>query len=304
MFLTIYIVSRGVKSGLEQAVKFLMPALFILLLVMVGYAMSTERFLDGLKYLFVPDFGVLANKNLFSDVFLPALGQAFFSLSIGMGAIMIYGSYLSKDSSITFNSFVIALADTGVAILAGIAIFPIVFTYGLEPSGGPGLIFVSLPIAFGQMPLGTFFGCLFFILLMFAAWTSSISLLEPAVTWMVENRKMTRYRAAYIAGFIAWLLGLLTVLSFNHWAFKFSFAGKTYENGLFDIFDVLTANIMLPLGGVLIAIFTSWLMSRSSTIDELGLSDSIAYKIWRFIIRYVAPLGVVVIFFNAIGLFS
>ena len=158
MFLTIYIVSRGVKSGLEQAVKFLMPALFILLLVMVGYAMSTERFLDGLKYLFVPDFGVLANKNLFSDVFLPALGQAFFSLSIGMGAIMIYGSYLSKDSSITFNSFVIALADTGVAILAGIAIFPIVFTYGLEPSGGPGLIFVSLPIAFGQMPLGTFFG--------------------------------------------------------------------------------------------------------------------------------------------------
>ena len=217
---------------------------------------------------------------------------------------MIYGSYLSKDSSITFNSFVIALADTGVAILAGIAIFPIVFTYGLEPSGGPGLIFVSLPIAFGQMPLGTFFGCLFFILLMFAAWTSSISLLEPAVTWMVENRKMTRYRAAYIAGFIAWVLGLLTVLSFNHWAFKFSFAGKTYENGLFDIFDVLTANIMLPLGGVLIAIFTSWLMSRSSTVDELGLSDSIAYKIWRFIIRYVAPLGVVVIFFNAMGLFS
>ena len=301
MFLTIYVVSRGVKSGLEQAVKFLMPALFILLLIMVAYAMSTEKFFDGLSYLFIPDFGSLADKNLFSDVFLPALGQAFFSLSIGMGAIMIYGSYLSKESSITFNCFVIALADTSVAILAGVAIFPIVFTYGLEPSGGPGLIFISLPIAFGQMPFGTFFGSLFFILLMFAAWTSSISLLEPAVSWFVENRNMTRIKAAYIAGFIAWFLGLLTVLSFNHWAFEFTFAGTIKENGLFDIFDILTSNIMLPLGGVLIAIFTSWLMSKSSTVDELGLGDSIAYKIWRFIARYVAPLGVIIIFFNAVG---
>ena len=304
MFLTIYVVSRGVKSGLEQAVKFLMPALFILLLIMVAYAMSTEKFFDGLSYLFIPDFDSLADKNLFSDVFLPALGQAFFSLSIGMGAIMIYGSYLSKESSITFNCFVIALADTSVAILAGVAIFPIVFTYGLEPSGGPGLIFISLPIAFGQMPFGTFFGSLFFILLMFAAWTSSISLLEPAVSWFVENRNMTRIKAAYIAGFIAWFLGLLTVLSFNHWAFEFTFAGTIKENGLFDIFDILTSNIMLPLGGVLVAIFTSWLMSRSSTIDELGVGDKNIYKIWRFIVRYIAPLGVIIIFLNAMGFFK
>jgi len=304
MFLTIYVVSRGVKSGLEQAVKFLMPALFILLLIMVAYAMSTEKFFDGLSYLFIPDFGSLADKNLFSDVFLPALGQAFFSLSIGMGAIMIYGSYLSKESSITFNCFVIALADTSVAILAGVAIFPIVFTYGLEPSGGPGLIFISLPIAFGQMPFGTFFGSLFFILLMFAAWTSSISLLEPAVSWLVENRNMTRIKAAYIAGFIAWFLGLLTVLSFNHWAFEFTFAGTIKENGLFDIFDILTSNIMLPLGGVLVAIFTSWLMSRSSTIDELGVGDKNIYKIWHFIVRYIAPLGVIIIFLNTMGFFK
>jgi NSS family neurotransmitter:Na+ symporter len=304
MFLTIYVVSKGVKSGLEQAIKFLMPALFILLLVMVGYAMSTEKFFNGLNYLFVPNFDSLAGKNIFSDVFLPALGQAFFSLSIGMGAIMIYGSYLPKDSSITSSCFVIALADTGVAILAGVAIFPIVFTYGLEPAGGPGLIFISLPIAFGQMPFGTFFGCLFFILLMFAAWTSSISLLEPAVSWMVENKNMARNKAAYIAGFIAWLLGLLTVLSFNHWAFKFSFAGMVKENGLFDIFDILTSNIMLPLGGVLVAIFASWLMSRTSTVDELGLGDSISYKIWRFIVRYIAPLGVIIIFLNTMGFFK
>ena len=304
MFLTIYVVSKGVKSGLEKAVKFLMPALFILLLVMVGYAITTEKFLDGLSYLFIPNFDSLVDKNLFSDVFLPALGQAFFSLSIGMGAIMIYGSYLSKDSSITFNCFVIALADTGVAILAGIAIFPIVFTYGLEPAGGPGLIFISLPIAFGQMPFGTFFGCLFFILLMFAAWTSSISLLEPAVSWMVENKNMTRNRSAYIAGFIAWFLGLFTVLSFNHWKFEFSFAGMVKENGIFDIFDILTSNIMLPLVGVLVAIFASWLMSRASTVDELGLGDSKTYKVWRFVVRYIAPLGVIIIFLHAMGFFK
>lgn len=304
MLMSVFVISRGVKSGLEKAVKVLMPALFILLLVMVGYAMSTEKFMEGISYLFVPDMERLADKNFFADILLPALGQAFFSLSIGMGAIMIYGSYLSKKSSITFNCFTIAAADTSVAILAGIAIFPIVFTYGLEPAGGPGLIFVTLPIAFGQMPFGTFFGTLFFILLMFAAWTSAISLLEPAVTWLVENRSMSRIKATALAGIIAWILGLVTVLSFSHWAFSFNFAGATKENGMFDIFDILTSNIMLPLGGLLVAIFTGWLMSKKSTVEELGLGDSVIYQCWRFAVRYIAPFGVIVIFLNAIGLFK
>ena len=302
--MTVIVVSRGVKSGLEQAVRFLMPALFVLLLVMVGYAMSTDKFMEGIQYLFVPDMEKLADKNFFADILLPALGQAFFSLSIGMGAIMIYGSYLSKKSSIGFNCCTIAIADTSVALLAGIAIFPIVFSYGLEAGGGPGLIFMSLPIAFGQMPFGTFFGCLFFILLMFAAWTSGISLLEPAVTWLVENKDMTRVKATALAGTIAWILGLVTVLSFNHWAFSFTFAGSVKENGLFDVFDILTSNIMLPIGGLLVAIFSAWLMSRNSTVDELGMGDGLAYQCWRFAVRYIAPFGVIVIFLNAIGLFK
>lgn len=304
VLITVIVISRGVKNGLEQAVKFLMPTLFILLLVMVGYAMSTEKFMQGMTYLFVPDFEQLADKSFFSDIFLPALGQAFFSLSIGMGAIMIYGSYLSQKSSISFNCFTIAIADTTVALLAGIAIFPIVFTYGLEPSGGPGLIFISLPIAFGQMPFGTLFGTLFFVLLMFAAWTSGISLLEPAVTWLVENKNMNRVKATALAGLIVWLLGMVTVLSFNHWAFSFTFAGSVKENGFFDIFDILTSNIMLPLGGLLVAIFAAWLMSRKSTVDELGLGDGKAYQAWRFAVRYIAPFGVIIIFLNAIGLFK
>ncbi len=304
MAMSMVIIARGVKSGLEKAVKFLMPALFVLLLIMVGYAMGTEKFMEGIDYLFNPDFARLADKNFFSDILLPALGQAFFSLSIGMGAIMIYGSYLSQKSSISFNCFTIAFADTLVAILAGIAIFPIVFTYGLEPAGGPGLIFITLPIAFGQMPFGTFFGTLFFILLLFAAWTSAISLLEPAVTWLVENKNMTRVKATTLAGIAVWLLGLATVLSFNQWAFSFSFAGTVKENGLFDMFDIFTSNIMLPIGGLLIAIFAAWRMSRSATVEELGLGDGFYYKTWRFAVRYIAPLGVIVVFLNAIGIFK
>ena len=304
IIMSVVVVSRGVKSGLEKAVRFLMPALLILLLVMVGYAMSTEKFMEGINYLFIPNFEVLSHKKFFADILLPALGQAFFSLSIGMGAIMIYGSYLSHKSSITFNCFTIAIADTSVAILAGVAIFPIVFTYGLEPAGGPGLIFVTLPIAFGQMPFGTFFGTLFFVLLMFAGWTSSISLLEPAVTWLVENRDMTRVKATALAGTIAWLLGIVTIFSFNHWAFSFRFAGVVKENGFFDIFDILTSNILLPVGGLLVAIFAAWLMSRSSTVDELGIGDGPGYKAWRFAVRYIAPFGVIIIFLNAIGLFK
>ena len=304
MMMTVFVVARGVKSGLEKTVKFLMPALFVLLIMMVAYAMTTEQFMQGIKYLFVPDFARLADKNILPDVMLPALGQAFFSLSLGMGAIMIYGSYLSQQSSIMRTSVYIAIADTSVALLAGMAIFPIVFSYGLDPSkDGAGLIFIYLPIAFGQMPFGTFFGTLFFILLMFAGWTSAISLLEPAVTWLVENVNMKRVTATAIAGGIAWMLGLLTVFSFNEWAFTFNFAGQTKENGFFDIVEILTSNIMLPLGGLLVAIFAGWSMSTRSSMDGLDVSDTLLYRGWHFIVRYIAPVGVVLIFFNAVGLF-
>ena len=298
MIMCTVVVSRGVKSGLEQAVRYLMPALFALLLVMVGYAMSTDKFAEGLAYVFVPDFEKLAGN--FREVFLNASGHAFFSLSLGMGAIMIYGSYLSGRTSIFGTTMIIATADTVVALLASIAIFPIVFTYGLEPASGPALIFITLPIAFGQMPGGTFFGTLFFFLVMVAAWTSGISLLEPAVTWLVENKGLTRIKATTVAGLIAWVLGICTILSFNHWAFTFNFVGLVKENGLFDIFDIITANFMLPIGGMLMAIFVGWRMARHSSRDELKVNEKI-YRIWRITIRYIAPAGVLLIFLQAIG---
>ena len=298
MVMTTVVVARGVKSGLEQAVKVLMPALFILLLLLVGYAMNSGGFSQGVAFLFTPDF-----SKVTAGTVLTAMGHAFFTLSLGMGAIMVYGSYLPGDASIAKTSVIIALMDTVVALLAGLAIFPIVFANGLPTGAGPGLIFQTLPIAFGNMPGGTFFGTLFFLLLTFAAWTSAISLIEPVVAWLVENRQISRAWAAFLVGLLTWLLGIVTVMSFSSWAFEFTFVNETKSNGLFDIFDILTANIMLPLGGLAMAIFAGWVMKRESTADEFG-GDGLAYKLWRFVVRYITPLGVMIVFLKAFGLFD
>ena len=307
MVMTMWVVARGVRGGLEKAVTFLMPALFVLLLVMVGYAMSEGRFAEGVEFLFRPDFGKVfyecqvvegAEVCRFSgEPLLTAMGHAFFTLSLGMGAIMVYGSYMPKGSSIAGTTFIIALADTAVALLAGMAIFPVVFENGLEPGSGPGLIFQTLPIAFGAMPGGQLFGTLFFVLLMFAAWSSSISLVEPAVAWLVENRGWSRVKSAAYTGLACWTLGLGTVFSFNIWSGEeYQFFGKT----VFDLLDYLTANIMLPLGGLAMAVFVGWFASRDMSKFELQLGEG-AFSLWWVLTRFVAPLAVMIIFLHAIG---
>ncbi len=290
---TMLVVSRGVTHGLEKAVRFLMPSLFILLLVMVGYAVNSGSFSEGVDFLFTFNFDALTSQGV-----LIAMGHAFFTLSLGMGAIMVYGSYLDKDTSVAKTSMGIACADTVVALLAGLAIFPIVFASGLEPGSGPGLIFNTLPIAFGQMLGGTFFGTLFFVLLVFAAWSSAISLIEPLVAWLVENKGMTRIRASVWSGMITWVLGIGTVLSFNNWA-----ENKIYGMTFFELVDFLTANIMLPLGGLLIALFAGWVMKREHAKDELAIGSTLWFQLWLFLVRFVTPIGVIVVFLNAMGLF-
>ncbi|MEX2366085.1 MAG: sodium-dependent transporter, partial [Pseudohongiellaceae bacterium] len=232
---------------------------------------------------------------------LTAMGQAFFTLSLGMGAIMVYGAYLSRSASIARTTFAIAIADTGVALLAGLAIFPIIFAHQMEPAAGPGLIFISLPLAFGHMPAGQLFGTLFFVLLSFAAWTSSISLLEPVVTWLVETFNLRRITATLYSGILTWLLGVVSVFSFSDWAFEFEFAGQIKQNGIFDILDILTTNFMLPLGGLFIAIFAAWFMSREASRDELGLGDGLRYHAWRFLVKFVTPAAILMVFLNLIG---
>lgn len=297
MVLTMIIVGRGVKQGLEKAVTILMPLLFVLLLLVVAYAMTTGHFLDGLLFLFKP--GSITGEGI-----LIAMGHAFFTLSLGMGAIMVYGSYLPEGTSIVKASVYIALADTLVALLAGMAIFPIVFANGLEPGAGPGLIFKTLPIAFGHMDGGTLIGVTFFALLVFAAWTSAISLIEPAVAWLVENKGMNRIYAAVYIGIATWLVGIGSVLSFNVWSEKtltipYLFKDKTF----FDTLDFLTSNIMLPLGGLFIAIFAVWVMAEKSSRDELDTNE-LLYKAWRFLVRFVTPVAVIIVFLNALNIIS
>jgi NSS family neurotransmitter:Na+ symporter len=292
MVMTMIVVARGVKSGLEKAVRFLMPLLLLLLLVLVGFSMNTGHFGEAVDFLFKFDISKLTGGAV-----LTAMGHAFFTLSLGMGAIMMYGSYLPEKTSIAQTSIVISIADTMVALLAGLAIFPIVFSFPeLTPGAGPGLVFQTLPLAFANMPAGLLFGTIFFVLLVVAAWTSAISLIEPAVAWLVENHGMTRIRAAVWAGLATWLTGVATVLSFNHWAFDFNFLGKVKNNGIFDILDILTANIMLPLGGLFIAIFAGWMMKTRHSREELALNGS--YKIWLFLIKFVAPFLVLIVILN------
>jgi len=290
--MTMVVVARGVKHGLEKAVRFLMPALLVLLIVMVGYAMSMGEFMQGVEFLFKPDFSKITANGV-----LTAMGHAFFTLSLGMGAIMIYGAYLPQSASIAKTSIVIALADTLVALLAGLAIFPIVFSNGLQPGAGPGLIFQTLPIAFGQMPGGIMFGTLFFVLLSFAAWSSAISLIEPAITWLVENKNMSRTRACTLAGFITWFVGLGTVLSFN-----VASDVKLFDKTFFDLLDYLTSNIMLPLGGLAMAIFAVWILPKKASIDELDMGQGAGYELWFLLVKFVTPIAVIIVFLNAIGI--
>jgi len=291
--LVIVIVAGGIRSGMEKAINILMPLLFLLLLVMVGYALNSGKFMQGFNFLFQPDFSKLSTEGV-----LTALGHAFFTLSLGMGVMMAYGSYLPKKVSIVKTAVTVSIVDTVVALLAGLAIFPLVFANGLEAGAGPGLIFQTLPLAFGQMTGGVLFGSLFFALLVVAAVTSAISLLEPVVEWLEEQKGISRLSGTLIGGISIWLLGMMTILSFNEWADFFplnfipAFEGKT----VFDLLDYVTANLLMPLGGLLIAIFTGWFMSKQAVKNQLGLGEGAAYQSFMFILRFITPIAVLIVF--------
>ena len=286
--ITVFIVARGILQGLEKWINTLMPILFLIILLLCIYAMQTGAFLEGLRYLFMPDF-----SKINPQVMLEALGQAFFTLSLGMGAIMAYGAYMPANQNIGRTAVSVAALDTGVALLAGIAIFPIVFANGLAPSEGPGLVFVTLPIAFSAMPLGILFGTLFFVLLSIAALSSSISLIEPGVAWLIESLKIKRTTATIILGFTAWFLGLFSALSFNLIS-EFTIFGRNF----FDATDFLTSQIMLPLGGIFIAIFVGWIMKKEHVLEGLGFKEDFIFKAWYFSVRYIAPTLVGLVFLN------
>jgi len=292
MALVIFVVARGLKSGLERAVTILMPALFVLLLVAVGYATTTGHFGAAVAFLFTPDFGALT-----MDGVLVALGHAFFTLSLGMAIMMAYGSYLGDDVSVGRTAVTVSIMDTVVALMAGLAIFPVVFANGLEAGAGPGLIFQTLPLAFGQMPMGSVFGALFFVLLLFAAWTSAISLLEPVVEWLEDKLIVGRVGSTVVVGVACWLLGIASILSLNEWS-GFAPLGmfERFEgNTIFDLLDFFTANVMLPLSGLLTALFVGWCVAKESLQSNLALSGG-SFALWYNLVRFVTPVAVAIVF--------
>lgn len=283
---TIIVVARGIRGGLEKSINFMMPGLLLILLVLLGYASSTGFFMDSFYFLFMPDFSKLSWQSV-----LIAMGHAFFTLSIGFGTMMAYGAYVNRKISLVNASLWIVFMDTLIALLAGLVIFSIVFANQLEPGMGPGLLFQTLPIAFGQMDGGWLFGSLFFLLVVMAALSSTISMMEPALSWLEQNWGFSRLKAAWVLGGIAWLVGLGTVLSFNLWQ-NVHFLG---ERHFFDSLDFLTSSILLPLGGLLMGVFMAWTIRvdiRTSQIPLKGLS----LNLFMITLRYITPVAIIVVF--------
>ena len=293
MVATVTIVAGGLCSGLERAVKVLMPTLFLILIVLVISAAVNGDFAEGVRYLLIPDF-----SQINAEVILTAMGQAFLSISVGVGVMLTYGAYLPQEISISRSAIIIVAADTLVALLAGMAIFPIVLAHDLALDQGPGLIFVTLPIAFGKMPGGTQLGALFFILFFVAALTSAIGLLQVFVSWLEEKIVRSRWQLALLGGAIVWILGIAPLLSFNVWSDirPLSILPFFKDKSIFGLLEYLTANIMTPLSGLLLAVFAGWHMTTASTFKELNMKSRTSYSLWWLLIRYLVPVSVTIIF--------
>lgn len=293
MLITGGIVALGVTGGIEKASKVMIPLLALILFIIVGYNVVNGGFGEAVSYLFTPDFSKLFGEGA-SDIFLAALGHSFFTLSLGMGIMVTYGSYLGKDISLLSMARTVVIMDTVIALAAGLAIFPIIFSHGMDPASGPGLIFVSLPIAFGSMTAGAILGTLFFLLITFAALTSSISLIEPSIEFLEERTSMNRTTAVILASIAIWLLGVAALLSFNMWSDVMIFG-----NNIFDFLDKLTSKFMLPITGLAAIVFAGWFMNQDSVRQELGLSGG-SWSLWQVIAKFVAPIGVIIVFISAL----
>lgn len=306
MIFTALIVIAGVKKGIEKYTKLLMPLLFVMILVLCVRSVTLPGASKGLAFLFSPDFSKLTTGSI-----LAALGQAFFSLSLGMGTIITYASYIKKEQKLTNIATTVTIADLVLAILAGVMIFPAVFAFNIEPGSGPGLVFITLPSIFEQIPGGNIFAIIFFLLLTIAALTSSISLLEVIVAFFTEELKIGRKLATISSSIAITIIGLFCTLSWS----RFKHIGINMSSGtemgdvktmkIFDIMDFTASNILLPLGGLLIVIFVGWVLGRKQCIDELNQGEKKQRKISKvifFIIKFIAPIAIAFVFLNSIGL--
>ena len=292
---TTLIVVVGIKGGIEKFSKIMMPILFVMVLAIAVYSLTLPGASAGLDYLFNPDFSKITGKACAA-----ALGQAFFSLSLGFGTIMTYASYVSKKENIMFQSAATAVSDLMFALIAGVAIMPAVFAFGLNPQSGPGLVFETLPFVFGQMPAGGAVAILFFLALLVAALTSSISMLEVAVAYLVEEKKFSRVGACVLLFVICWIVGALCSLSFGPLSHIQIDGGN-----IFDFFDNLSSNILMTLGSLLTVLFVGWRLKKTDVYDEFTNGGTLSrnaklFGVLWFLIRYVCPLTIITIFLSGI----
>ena len=287
--MNILIVAKGIAGGIEKAGKVLMPTLFVLLVLIAARSVTLPGAGAGLDFLFKPDFSAVTGQT-----YLAALGQAFFSLSLGMGCMITYGSYLGKSENLPSNALIVTLMDTGVALLAGIAIFPALFAFGMEPAVGAGLVFVVVPQIFAAMGgIGTVFSAIFFIALTVAALTSSVSLLEVVTAYLIDQRGWERKKSVYTAGGIMTVTGILSSLSLG------AMSGFTlFGVGVFDFFDILTDKIFLAIGGLLLAIFVGWFVDKKDLEDEITNGGTLKFglfNVWYNTVKYVIPVAILIV---------
>ena len=288
---TCLIVVVGIKDGIEKFSKVMMPLLFFIVIAIAVYSVCLPGAKAGLDYLFNPDFSKIDGKAIAA-----ALGQAFFSLSLGFGTILTYASYVDKKENALFQSTATAVSDLMFAMIAGVAIMPAVFAFGLNPQSGPGLVFETLPFVFGQMPAGGFIAILFFVALLVAALTSSISMIEVAVAYLVEEKKLSRIGACSALFALCWTVGAMCSLSFGPLS-DFTIGGRT----IFDFFDNLSSNILMTLGSLLTVIFVGWRLKKTDVYDEFTNGGSLStnvkvFGVLWFLIRYICPLAIIFIF--------
>ncbi len=298
MLINLVIVMAGISGGIERASKIMMPALFIMTIIVMIRSLTLDGAMEGVKFLLAPNFSVIDGS-----VILAALGQVFFSLSLGMGCMITYGSYLGKDENLVKSSLATPLMDTAIAILAGLTILPAVFAFGFDPSEGPGLLFVTLPSVFSKMPFGNFFAFIFFTLVFFAALTSAISLLEVTVAYLVDQFNWNRKKATFAMTFVIFLIGAAASLGLGIWDHITVLPGKD----IFDSLDFTASNILLPLGGMLMSIFIGWFWGLDNAIREATNEGTLPFKfapVWGFLIKYVAPIAIALVFLESTGLLN
>ncbi|MEY9972007.1 NSS family neurotransmitter:Na+ symporter [Lysinibacillus sp. RC46] len=295
ILMTIFIVSKGVQNGVEKVNKYFMPALFILFFVLIIRALTLDGAGEGVRFFLQPDF-----SNVTSEIILYAMGQSFFSLSVGVGVMVTYSSYLPKEESLPRSAFSIVGLTLVITLLAGLAIFPVVFAFGMEPSQGPGLLFIVLPAIFSKMAFGKLFFIIFLLLFFFATITSAISMLEISVASLTKKGKGNRENMALMVGVLIFVVGIPSALSYGVLS-DVQLFGKT----IFDLADFTVSNILMPLGVLLVAIFVPFKMKKEVLMQELGVSKNKGYKLfvlWLFLLRFIAPIAIIIVFLNVIGL--